>query len=222
MEVPSPVSGYLKKIIAQEGTAVKSGSIILALIAEDQSVLHKQDNPDKPTKEKVGESANTADDMDINEAWDKSLLGHLIESIREIPHIIINDMRRLVALITHGVKDEWGEDRPPIWVKIAWGGANLITWTIRLVVGIALIYLVTNHVLAPYFTKKAPFMESCERLKTERYCECVYDYYTDDEVVKYETLEDAKDYFDFGDQLDFFQKTAIEEIMKRAIQQCRR
>ena len=38
-------------------------------------------------------------------------------------------------------------------------------------------------------------MESCERLKTERYCECVYDYYTDDEVVKYETLEDAKDYF---------------------------
>ena len=64
-----------KKIIAQEGTAVKSGSI-LALIAEDQSVLHKRDNPDKPTEEKVGESANTADDMDINEAWDKSLLGH--------------------------------------------------------------------------------------------------------------------------------------------------
>ena len=160
MEVPSPVSGYIKKIISQEGTAVKSGSI-LALIAEDQSVLHKQDNPDKPTKEKVGESVNTANDKDTDEAWSKSLLGHLTESIKEIPQGIINDIRRLVALITHGVKDEWGEDKPPIWVKIAWGGANFITWTIRLVVGIALIYLVTNHVLAPYFTKKVPFMESC-------------------------------------------------------------
>jgi len=59
-------------------------------------------------------------------------------------------------------------------------------------------------------------------LKTKRYCECVYDYYTDDEVVKYETLEDAKDYFDFGGQLDMFLKADIEENMKRAIQQCRR